>query len=131
MNNVLNKSYSQLSLRATINGFALESRKLRLKANKYKDADMRSTMNSYRWITSDNIRMHLLAYAFLRGKAYKDVERTCAENNVMEADRLLHVINLFSPNYVPYDKYTKTGGNTFKITLEDVKAWLGQGDSDA
>jgi len=80
-------------LKAHINGLVEEKKTLTRERTKHKRKSLvefkktagyrsifppiDSTRSSLKW----EIRHHLLAYAFLRGRSYKSVERKCADDN--------------------------------------------------
>lgn len=62
-----------------------------------------------------DIRHHLLAYAFMRGKLYSELEKNCREDNRPDSYKILEIV--------------KCHGHERGWTLEQVKAWLSIGET--
>lgn len=109
--------YCKYNFVGKINGLSEVSKKTSKRLLKRKGLDPLKNRN-LRWhkqLLSDDIRHHLLAYAFLFGKSYKSLESKCADNNKPSAEHILNIIQLHVSSY-----------DLKKINIEIVKKWLGE-----
>jgi hypothetical protein len=113
MENVLKGTSFRVCIVGKINGLAVEAKKARRSLLKSKSVEkVWSCANTKRFIGED-IRHHLLAYAFLRGTAYNELERKCREDHLPSSESILkivqgHVAVYKAPAY----------------TIDKVNAWL-------
>lgn len=117
MKNALKHNFSKFILIGKIKGLACESKVARSRILKAKKEEAVWNLASRKRVVGIDIRHHLLAYAFLRGVEYRNVERSCAENNLPSAAMVYKIIEAHAP------KWTPTVGS-YNPTLEDVTAWL-------
>jgi len=97
-----------------IKGLAEESRRLRasILKNKNYPASQARLMAADKALKS-HIRHHLLAYAFLRGIPYSNIELKCATYNQPNPEFLVKIIKSCCINY-----------NDLYFPIEDIKNWL-------
>jgi hypothetical protein len=126
MINALTRNHSRYLLVGKINGLSQEAIKARKRFFKAVKADKPywNLAIRKRWI-GISIRHHLLAYAFLRGKEYRTLERDCREDNRPKAADIYCIVQAHAPNYIPYDVYARTGGGKYEVKEEDIVKWLG------
>jgi hypothetical protein len=127
MRNALKHNYSKFILIGKIKGLASESKRARQTILKAKKPEAVWNLAIRKQVVGIDIRYHLLAYAFLRGKSYRAVEKTCAKFNEPRAASIFKIIEDYAPTFIPYDPQTKTGLGSYKPTLEEVKFWLAEG----
>jgi hypothetical protein len=112
--NVLKGTNSKILLIGKIKGLAGEvkhTRKLLLKAKTEKR--VWQCAHTKRIIGLD-IRHHLLAYAFMRGEAYHNLEKKCRPEHQPNAESILQIVHAHLPWF-----QSKT-----KWTVERVQDWL-------
>lgn len=117
MKNALKNNYTKFVLIGKIKGLALESRKARNRILKAKKEEAVWNLASRKRVVGIDIRHHLLAYAFLQGRSYRSVERSCAKDNLPRADLIFKIIEAHAPSWTPH-----TG--TYKPSLNEVNVWL-------
>ncbi len=100
-----------------INGLSEMSRKTSkiLAAKKNLSSHKKDILKRRKVILGDDIRHHLLAYAFLLGKKYHDLESKCAEDNKPSVEHIFDIIKLHVSSY-----------DFRKINIETIKEWLSQ-----
>ena len=125
MENALKHSYSKFVLIGKIKGLAQESKKTRARILKAKKEEAVWNLASRKRIVGIDIRHHLLAYAFMRGTAYRAVERSCAKDNLPNAGKIFQIVEAHAPTY--------WGGTwkPYKPTLNDVHVWLAWPNQEA
>lgn len=118
MKNALKHDYSKFVLVGKIKGLAQESKKARARILKAKKEEAVWNLASRKRVVGIDIRHHLLAYAFLQGRGYHSVERSCAKDNLPNAGKIFQIVEAHAPRFY--------GGTwtPFKATLNDVQAWL-------
>ena len=124
MKNALKNNNVRFILIGKINGLADESKKARNRMKKAATPEKKWPLAYRKHVIGVNTRHHLLAYAFLRGVPYLKAETKCGEFNKPNAGQIFKVIEQHAPGWIPYDSYSKTGGCSYKVTLEEVNAWL-------
>ena len=127
MKNALRHNDKKFVLIGKINGLASQARRARDLILKAKDQKAVSSLSYRKHVVGIDIRHHLLAYAFLRGLPYKNVERNCAEDNRPRADWVWTIVETHAPKWIPYDIISKTGGGSYDATLNEVHVWLAGG----
>lgn len=125
MKNALKKHNNRFILIGKINGLSEESKKARTRIKKVEAEKKWPIINRKRLI-GVSTRHHLLAYAFLRGIPYHKLEAKCADGNAPNSHEIFKVVETHAPTWLPYDSYTKTGGGTYKVSLEDVQNWISE-----
>jgi len=125
MDNALKNSNTKFVLIGKINGLADQSKKARIHIKKAK-TEQRVWKLAYRkHVVGIDIRHHLLAYAFLRGKPYRKVEAKCSEFNKPYPYLIFKVIEQHAPYYVSYQfRESGVGVRNYQPTLNDVQGWL-------
>lgn len=127
MENVLKQNNYKFTLIGKIKGLSSESRKARnliLKSN----FDPKKWELAYRkYIVGIDIRHHLLAYAFLKGKPYSKLEQNCRQDNKPSIELIFKIIEAHAPRWIPFNPITKTGGTSYNVSLADVNIWLTKG----
>jgi len=111
----LNRSNLKPVLVAKIKGLATETQHLKKLLRKNRNADSMSRLDSGKFFVSIDARHHLLAYAFLRGQTYSNVERTCARGNEPNAKRIFAVIE-----FTMLNRCSDSNG----LNLDSVTKWL-------
>lgn len=124
MRNALKRNPSKFILVGKIKGLAIESQKARTCLHKARSPEATSDLAIRKKIVGIDIRHHLLAYAFLRGIPYHDVERTCAGNNLPKPDFIYKIVEAHAPTYIHYDHATGEGGGSYHANLEMIKKWI-------
>jgi hypothetical protein len=115
MKNVLKGTNSKISLIGKINGLASQTKKTRRLIKKSKSPERNWKYTYTKYIVGLDTRHHLLAYAFLRGALYHNLERTCRPEHLPNAASILTIVQAHDP------RYRVVNG---QYTIEDVKAWL-------
>lgn len=112
--NVLKGTNNKILLIGKIKGLAEESkhtRQLIMKAN----SDKKVWRHAYtKRVIGSDIRHHLLAYAFMSGKAYHTLEKKLGSNNYPHPITILQIVLA----HLPYSQNSKNW------TLDKVDAWL-------
>ena len=111
---VWNKNY-KFCLIGKINGMAAEAKRTRARILKHpKKEEQLWALDSRKRLVGEDIRHHLLAYAFMRGVPYSKLERSCRKDNKPYAAKILKIVLL----HYPFDAIA---------TLPKVEAWLAEG----
>jgi hypothetical protein len=122
------KKKSLVALRAVIKGCAAEACEIREKEiRKTKERQRYEAWDRKRklgWYTRHN----LIAYGFLRGRAYLELEpsrenmklqyRGCVDGNSIDIDLLFAICRQHAPELTWFGK---------KLTLDDLRAWIQEG----
>jgi hypothetical protein len=116
-----------LAMRAAIKGFSAESVSLTKKKAKKTTALEKNALAMDKVYLGFNTRAHNLAYAFLRGLDYKDVERTSSKVfSATERSRIWAIAKLYGvwkTTYLTEDCIEKwIAGERFFLTKEEMNA---------
>lgn len=105
------------ALRATIKGFAVESKDIRRKYIQPNHGDKRDAAWQSKRQLGHYARMHLLAYAFLRGKRREGLEKLNGEKWYLEdlAKEIYQVCHYYGSYRVYYCK---------ELTVEVIHDWM-------
>lgn len=117
-NDILKGTDSKILLVGKIKGLSGESKHTRQLILKAKD-EKKVWRHAYtKRIIGSDIRHHLLAYAFMRGKAYHSLEKKCQTGLGMRpnADTILKIVHA----HLPFRQYKENW------TLDKVNAWLAE-----
>lgn len=117
MKNALKHNFSKFILIGKIKGLASESKRARARILKAKKEEAVWNLASCKRVVGIDIRHHLLAYAFLRGDSYHNVEKTCAKNNLPRTDVIYKLVEVHAPKWIP-------SIGSYNPTLNDVQVWL-------
>jgi hypothetical protein len=118
-NDILKGTDSKILLVGKIKGLSSESkhtRQLIIKA-KSKFSEKKIWRHAYiKRVIGSDIRHHLLAYAFMRGKPYHSLEKKCQKGFGLgpNADTILQIVHA----HLPFRQYKENW------TLDKVNAWL-------
>lgn len=125
MLNALKKNNSKFLLIGKIKGLANETRRARTSIDKHaaKKNIKGVVQTAYRkHIIGIDTRHHLLAYAFLRGVPYLEVEKSVPK--IPTPSLIFKVIEAHAPSWIPYDHKNQCGGQIYRVTEDSVRAWL-------
>ena len=76
-----------------INGLAEQARKTRSRLiTRARQKKLTGLLTIRKLAISNDIRHHLLAYAFMRGTPYAALERKCREDNKPSAQKILEIV---------------------------------------
>ena len=109
-------SESRFCLIGKINGLAVQSKRARGRILKGKTVASVSRLTFRKLKLGIDVRHHLLAYAFMRGAAYRSIEKTCRKDNMPRANHILRIVNL---HMVPYYNVSQD-----YYTIDHIEAWL-------
>lgn len=107
-----------LGLKAKICGYQHVSHRLRNRINRL-EGDRRHAGQLTKRELGTHTRSHLLAYGFLRGIPYRQIERHHGEGNAPDPQRILEI--------------ARDGLYTWQqrdLTVENVRAWLDAGGDE-
>ena len=108
-----------------INGLAEEVKRTRFNLVERAKAEKPVTILADRKrAVGDDIRHHLLAYAFMRGTSYHQLERKCRNDNKPSAQRIFDIIKLHS--FYGRDCYGQAWVCARDWTLQQIQQWLGE-----
>lgn len=126
MKNALKNSNSKFILIGKINGLSQQAKRARtrLRSGKAKQPWVFAIRQN---VIGSDVRHHLLAYAFLRGVPYHNIESSCREDNKPKPAAIYKIVEQHAPNYIPYNPYDKSGGASYSVKVEDVIVWLDGG----
>jgi hypothetical protein len=110
--NVLQNNDSKFRLVGKINGLSNEVKRARHKLISLKKNDSKWRYSYRKMVIGVDVRYHLLAYAFLRGKPYAKMERKCAESSKPSVEAILRIAVLHESSWNKI------------ATPEKVEAWL-------
>lgn len=103
---------SRFRLIGKINGLSEDVRRTRFRLVERARAEKPIyILATRRRVVGDDIRHHLLAYAFMRSVLYSKLERKCREDNKPSASKILDIVRMHSANCI--------------WRLEDIQRWLG------
>jgi hypothetical protein len=122
MKNALKNSNSKFILIGKINGLSEQAKRARLRLRSEKEKPWIFALRKY--LLGKDVRHHLLAYAFLRGVPYREIEANCREDNKPASADIFKIIQQHAPSYIAYDPYNKSGGGSYSVAAEDVALWL-------
>jgi len=104
---------SKYCLIGKIKGLAVEAKRVRNRLLKSK-SDLAISRQMYNKLAvGDDVRHHLLAYAFLRGTPYSVLEKKCRKDNKPNVKKILDIV-LFYLNETSFQK----------LYEEKIKKWL-------
>lgn len=112
--NFLVRNPIKFCLIGKIKGLSGESRRTRISFLKNKKKE--SALNYQKFLLKKDTRNHLLAYGFLRGLNYKDIEKNCAFNNKPNIKAIFEIIKSTIPSSTL---------EFFKINEEALSKWIG------
>lgn len=106
---------SKYRLVGKINGLATDVRRTRFNLVKRARADKPTwVLASRKRAVGDEVRHHLLAYAFMREIPYSKLERKCREDNKPSASKILDIVRFH--------------GSTRVWRFEQIQQWLANGN---
>lgn len=106
-------------LRAKIKGFASESQSIRRQINASK-GEKRHALWMLKHEIGFQARMHLLAYALLRGKKFSSVERKGCFENIGSLERILGEHGRFTPVFFTREKIFAWMDEVPSVTEQDT-----------
>ena len=118
MENIIKNNVSKFLLIGQINGLSWESKKNKKKLLETKVVEKQSLLSLNNNIIKSNIRYRLLAYAFLSGKSYIDVEKKCGKHNKPSASMILNIVKSLGTIWNPITKWI------YSPSQEDIQKWL-------
>ena len=98
-----------------IKGLSEESKHITKRFYKAKTTDKRNVIMCNKYPLSQEIREHLLAYAFLRGKAYSSIEKKYTNSGMPNKHSILKIIH----NLLPYLE-----GPRYNINIDSINTWI-------
>jgi len=113
MENVLKGHGFKFCLIGKINGMAAEAKRARQSLLKSKSVEKVWYCTATKRFIGQDIRHHLLAYAFLRGAAYGELERKCREDHLPSSESILKIVLGHVPGY-----------KAPAYTIDKVNSWL-------
>lgn len=134
-------SYSTIcafaKIRATINGLSLEIKKRRPQLKKSKDSKTKNFLAEINRELGQECRYHHLALAFVNGKKYSDLEKSC--NTKPHADYIFKIIenhyfllwSLDSWKKIRRDKPSSGEEECKKFVRNAISSWLKGESSNA
>jgi len=112
--NVLKNNDSKFRLIGKINGLSNEVKRARRKIFSTDNVTRRCRAAYRKRILGVDVRHHLLAYAFLRGKPYSQIERSCREDNKPSVELIVRAA-------IAHDSFYSISA---LVKPENVAAWL-------
>ena len=107
-------SAAKFLLIGKIKGLSEESKYITKRFYK-SNIDKRNVIICNKYPISQDIRHHLLAYAFLRGKPYISMEKKYFNSGAPSPDSILKIIY----NHLPYLE-----GKHYNVTRDTINAWI-------
>lgn len=114
MENYFRYRNTKVLLVGKIKGLTEVSKDTRKKLLKSNTPDSKTYFSYLEKTIGVDIRHHLLAYAFLRGKKYKDIENSFRLNNEPKPHKILQVIH----------SHLSSQYENSQFTIEKVEQWL-------
>lgn len=116
MENILKNNKSKLLLIGQINGLTEISKQTKKRLLKSKTPESMSYLAIKKSFIKGSLRHRLLAYAFLSGKLYSQIEKSCSEKP--HAHLIFKIIESLDPIWHPVTRWR------YNSSELDIKNWL-------